>query len=49
MSNHPTEQEDVASKAGLFEDLPQSCDAQQAHHSQAEIARNRSEGAVRLL
>ena len=46
---NPTEQEDVASKAGLFEDLPQPSLAQQVQHTQAEIARRRSEGAVRLL
>jgi len=46
---NPTEQEDVASKAGLFEDLPQSSDAQKAQHAQGEIARKRREGAPRLL
>jgi len=45
----PTDQEDGTSKAGLFEELPQPSDAQQAQHAQAEIARKRSEGAVRLL
>ena len=39
----------MASKAGLFEDLPQPSLAQQVQHTQAEIARRRSEGAVRLL
>jgi hypothetical protein len=45
----PTNQEEVASKAGLFEELPQPSDAQQVQHSQAVVARKRSEGAVRLL
>jgi len=45
----PTDQEDGTSKAGLFEDLAQCSDAQQAQHAQAEIDRKRSEGAVRLL
>jgi len=45
----PTDQEGGTSKAGLFEDLVQCSDAQQAQHAQAEIARKRSEGAVRLL
>ena len=45
----PTDQEVVASKAGLFHDLPQPSEAQQVQHAQAEVARKRSEGAVRLL
>ena len=45
----PTEQEDVASKAGLFEELPQPSAAQQAQHAQAEVALKRSQGAARLL
>jgi len=45
----PTDQEDVVSKAGLFQDLPQPSEAQQVQHAQAEVARKRSEGAVRLL
>ena len=45
----PTDQEGGTSKACLFEDLPQSSDAQQGQHAQGEIARKRSEGAVRLL
>ena len=45
---NPTEPEDAASKAGLFEDWAPCSDAQQAQHA-AEIARKRSEGAARLL
>ena len=45
----PTDQEGGTSKAGLFEELPQPSDAQQAQHAQTEVARKRSEGAPRLL
>ncbi len=45
----PTDQEGGTSKAGLFEELPQPSDAQQVQHAQTEVARKRSEGAVRLL
>ena len=45
----PTNQEEGASKAGLFEELPQPSEAQQAQYAQAEVTRKRSEGAVRLL
>jgi len=38
----PTDQEGGTSKAGLFEDLAQCSDAQQAQYAQAEIARKRS-------
>jgi transposase len=44
----PTDQEDGASKAGLFEELPHLSEAQQVQHAQAEVTRKRSEGAVRL-
>lgn len=39
----------MASKAGLFEELPQPSPAQQAQHAQAAVARKRSQGAARLL
>jgi transposase len=45
----PTDQEGGTSRAGLFEELPQPSDAQQAQHAQTAVARKRSEGAVRLL
>ncbi len=45
----PTNQEEGASKAGLFEELPSPSAGQQVRHAQAVVARKRSEGAVRLL
>jgi transposase len=45
----PTDQEGGVSKAGLFEDLPQPSEAQQAQHAQAVLASKRSQGAARLL
>lgn len=39
----------MASKVGLFQDLPQPSEAQQVQHAQAKVACKRREGAVRLL
>lgn len=44
-----SKQEDVTSKVGLFEDLPQPSESEQARHAQAALASKRSQGAARLL
>lgn len=45
----PTDQDDGARKAGLFEELPVPSEAQKVQHARAEVACKRSEGAARLL
>jgi transposase len=45
----PIDQQVDMAKAGLFEDVPEISEAQQAQHAQARLAVKRSEGAPRLL